>query len=175
MVGNVLCSSPSPFAQRICLSFFFFDLRILTTPRVPKELISRFVKLCPTCQVRRGVSRFTPPNSQKGSPGLETVCHSPKLPSPPTSRREYIFNSQVSQAEYLGQFDDHHDWMDSQHNIHGRQGIGPEPIRSFGVRPLSNLPNPVSSLDPFTGDVAVPSSQINYSPGYGPGIEIFKS
>lgn len=30
---------------------------------VPKELISRFVKICPTCQVRRGGSRLTPPNS----------------------------------------------------------------------------------------------------------------
>lgn len=147
----------------------------MTTPRVPKELISRFVKLCPTCQIRRGVSRLTPPNSQKGSPGLETACHSPKLPSPPTSRRESIFNSQVPQAEYLGQFDDHNGWVDSPHNIHGRQGIGLEPIRSFGGGPLSNLSNTVSALDPFTGDVAVPSPQINYSTGYGPGSGILKS
>lgn len=32
--------------------------------RVPKELISRFVKLCPTCQVRRGTSRNSPPPIQ---------------------------------------------------------------------------------------------------------------
>ena len=168
MVGNVLAP-----AYTTCIFVALLNSRVLTTPRVPKELISRFVKLCPTCQIRRGVSHLTPPNSQKGSPGLETACHSPKLPSPPTSRRESIFNSQVSQAEYLGQFGEHHGWVDSPHNIHGRQGIGPEPIRSFGGGPLSNLSNPVSALDPFTGDVAVPSPQLNYSPGYGSGNGIF--
>lgn len=30
---------------------------MLTSVRVPKELISRFVKLCPTCQIRRGQNR----------------------------------------------------------------------------------------------------------------------
>ncbi|KAI1619503.1 hypothetical protein EDD37DRAFT_208265 [Exophiala viscosa] len=34
---------------------------------VPKELISRFVKLCPTCQVRRGTARNSPPESVKSA------------------------------------------------------------------------------------------------------------
>ncbi|OQU98546.1 hypothetical protein CLAIMM_04315 [Cladophialophora immunda] len=43
---------------------------------VPKELISRFVKLCPTCQVRRGASRNSPPDSVK-SPETNAEAHSP--------------------------------------------------------------------------------------------------
>ncbi|PGH16552.1 hypothetical protein AJ79_01658 [Helicocarpus griseus UAMH5409] len=56
---------------------------------VPKELISRFVKICPTCQVRRGGSRLTPPNSRRGSPKLATLPN-PQLLSPPGSRRDSI-------------------------------------------------------------------------------------
>lgn len=33
--------------------------------RVPKELISRFVKICPTCQIRRGTSRNSPTDEDK--------------------------------------------------------------------------------------------------------------
>jgi hypothetical protein len=55
--------------------------------RVPKELISRFVKLCPTCQVRRGSARASPPDSDR-----DCYMHtrSPGLISPPQSRRESI-------------------------------------------------------------------------------------
>ncbi|KAK2791492.1 hypothetical protein FQN53_002601 [Emmonsiellopsis sp. PD_33] len=56
---------------------------------VPKELISRFVKICPTCQVRRGGSRLTPPNSRRGSPKMGTISH-PQLLSPPGSRRDSV-------------------------------------------------------------------------------------
>ena len=58
--------------------------------RVPKELISRFVKLCPTCQVRRGgaSARASPPDSDRDS-YMQT--RSPGgLISPPQSRRESI-------------------------------------------------------------------------------------
>lgn len=37
---------------------------------VPKELISRFVKICPTCQVRRGGSHLSPPDSRRNSPPM---------------------------------------------------------------------------------------------------------
>ncbi|KAI2448397.1 hypothetical protein LOY97_006829, partial [Ophidiomyces ophidiicola] len=74
---------------------------------VPKELISRFVKICPTCQVRRGGSRLTPPNSCRTSPKLELLAHHhhhqhqhqhaavaapASLLSPPDSRRESIIS-----------------------------------------------------------------------------------
>ena len=59
----------------------------LTISRVPKELISRFVKLCPTCQVRRGSARASPPETD---PGSYMHTRSPGFMSPPLSRRESI-------------------------------------------------------------------------------------
>ncbi|KIW18184.1 hypothetical protein PV08_02472 [Exophiala spinifera] len=44
---------------------------------VPKELISRFVKLCPTCQVRRGTARNSPPELER-SPETRVNSHSPE-------------------------------------------------------------------------------------------------
>ena len=58
---------------------------------MPKELISRFVKLCPTCQVRRGTSRNSPPVSVK-SLEASTEAQSPDTYSVATSRK----NSTVS-------------------------------------------------------------------------------
>ncbi|KAJ9604584.1 hypothetical protein H2200_010697 [Cladophialophora chaetospira] len=59
---------------------------------VPKELISRFVKLCPTCQVRRGTSRNTPPESEVASPEAKTDVSPTRTYSAATSRK----NSTVS-------------------------------------------------------------------------------
>lgn len=65
--------------------------------RVPKELISRFVKLCPTCQVRRGgaSARTSPPDSDRDS-----FMHnqSPGLISPPQSRRESVATRKSSMS-----------------------------------------------------------------------------
>ena len=93
-----------------------------------------------------------------------------KSSSPPTSRRESALNSQtpsqVSQAEYLGQLDGHHDWMDSQQNVHERQGIN-----QGSVETLSHFPNSISAtLDPFGGEMAMSPSQLNYGVGYASGI-----
>lgn len=54
--------------------------------RVPKELISRFVKLCPTCQVRRGTSRNSPPERER-SPEEVTDPQSPEAPPRLSSRK----------------------------------------------------------------------------------------
>lgn len=35
---------------------------------MPKELISRFVKICPTCQIRRGMNRGSPQDDDKSPP-----------------------------------------------------------------------------------------------------------
>lgn len=136
--------------------------------RVPKELISRFVKICPTCQVRRRGLRPRPSGSQKRPSHRSSKTK--KSSSPPTSRRESALNSQapsqVSQAEYLGQLDDNHDWMDSQQNIHERQGIN-----QGSVETLSHFPNSISAtLDPFGGEMVMSPSQLNYSVGYASGI-----
>ena len=53
---------------------------------MPKELISRFVKLCPTCQVRRGNNRNSPHESDR-SPEELTDPQSPEIPSTPASRK----------------------------------------------------------------------------------------
>ncbi|QKX64338.1 uncharacterized protein TRUGW13939_11512 [Talaromyces rugulosus] len=53
---------------------------------VPKELISRFVKICPTCQGRRGTIpppttnlTVTPPDSRRGSPRFELARQQPHI------------------------------------------------------------------------------------------------
>ncbi|KAJ5907990.1 hypothetical protein N7495_000672 [Penicillium taxi] len=138
---------------------------------VPKELISRFVKICPTCQVRRGGSRLTPPNSRRGSPRLEMVSRSPKLPSPPRSRRESTFGGQVAldraQSDYYTQLHGHSGgWMDNHGSIQSRSALG------TGVRTphgLSTIPHSIAgTLDPFSGELSVPPSQLSYSTNYVP-------
>ncbi|RAL07327.1 integrase zinc binding domain-containing protein [Aspergillus homomorphus CBS 101889] len=141
---------------------------------VPKELISRFVKICPTCQVRRGGSRLTPPSSRRSSPRLEAVPRSPTLPSPPISRRDSSLNGQLSldrsQAEFFSQFNSHGNhgpWIDSQRSIHERQPISSVNIRSYGGGALSHLPGSVSgALEPFQSDMSVSSPQVGYGAGY---------
>lgn len=61
--------------------------------RVPKELISRFVKLCPTCQARRGTTRNSPPESEKSPEYMDT--NSPDTMSP-QSRRESVVTKRGS-------------------------------------------------------------------------------
>ena len=60
--------------------------------RVPKELISRFVKLCPTCKVRRGQNRTSPEESEKSPEEYE---HSPEVCSP-VSRRDSLATKRSS-------------------------------------------------------------------------------
>ncbi|KAJ5836137.1 hypothetical protein N7447_002163 [Penicillium robsamsonii] len=136
---------------------------------VPKELISRFVKICPTCQVRRGGSRLTPPNSRRSSPRLEMVSRPPKLPSPPISRRESTFAGQMpldrTQADYFGHLHAHGGWLDSHQNVQGRSNIG-NGVRSF-QGPMGNLSHSIAgTLDPFSTDLSIPPSQLSYTAGY---------
>ncbi|KAB8240429.1 hypothetical protein F9C07_1563276 [Aspergillus flavus] len=134
---------------------------------VPKELISRFVKICPTCQVRRGGSRLTPPNSRRSSPRLEIVSRSPKLPSPPISRCESSLNVQLPldrpQANFLTQFNGHNSWSESSKGIHQRPSFSPGHGFAKATPPL---PSSVSVLDSLHGDLPDPSSQVNYNSGF---------
>jgi hypothetical protein len=74
-----------------------FRKQFANSLRVPKELISRFVKLCPTCQVRRGgaSARTSPPDSDRDS---YMHARSPGLISPPQSRRESIVTRKSSMS-----------------------------------------------------------------------------
>ena len=60
--------------------------------RVPKELISRFVKLCPTCQVRRGTNRNSPPETEVQSPEAKTDVSSPRIYAAVSSRKNSSVN-----------------------------------------------------------------------------------
>ncbi|KAJ5698255.1 hypothetical protein N7462_000260 [Penicillium macrosclerotiorum] len=138
---------------------------------VPKELISRFVKICPTCQVRRGGSRLTPPNSRRGSPRLEMMPRSPKLPSPPISRRESTFGGQMTldrtQSDYFTQMHGHSGWIDSHQNLQGRSALSAG-VRSFHG-PMGNIPHSIAgTLDAFSTDMSMPPSQLSYTTGYVP-------
>ncbi|PYH40637.1 integrase zinc binding domain-containing protein [Aspergillus saccharolyticus JOP 1030-1] len=141
---------------------------------VPKELISRFVKICPTCQVRRGGSRLTPPSSRRSSPRLEITSRSPALPSPPISRRDSNLNAQLSldrsQADLFNQFNSHGNnghWMDSHRNLPERQPLSSSNLRSYGGEAIAHLPGSVSEiLQPFQGDMAGSSPSVGYNAVY---------
>lgn len=134
---------------------------------MPKELISRFVKICPTCQVRRGGSRLTPPNSRRSSPRLEMVPRSPKLPSPPVSRRESTFGQMPldrTQPDYFGHLHGQNAWLDSHQSMQGRSALG-NAARSF--QPMGNISHSIAAtLDPYTTDLSIPPSQLTYTTGY---------
>ena len=67
----------------------------LTFNRVPKELISRFVKLCPTCQIRRGTKGNSPPDDTKDLPDFNDTDSPPdEDESSPNSRRESTMSTQ---------------------------------------------------------------------------------
>ncbi|RAK98058.1 integrase zinc binding domain-containing protein [Aspergillus ibericus CBS 121593] len=138
---------------------------------VPKELISRFVKICPTCQVRRGHSRLTPPSSRRSSPRLEVMSRSPKLPSPPMSRRDSTLNGQLSlerpQSDYFTQLSSHNTWLENQRSLQERQAMNPAQVRPFNGGTMGHLPSTLSgTLDTFHSDMPVASSQVSYNAGY---------
>jgi hypothetical protein len=62
---------------------------------VPKELISRFVKICPTCQVRRGAGRASTQESEK-SP--DEYAHSPGTASPESRRSSLAMTRNMASA-----------------------------------------------------------------------------
>ncbi|PKX96734.1 integrase zinc binding domain-containing protein [Aspergillus novofumigatus IBT 16806] len=140
---------------------------------VPKELISRFVKICPTCRVRRGGARLTPPSSSRSSPRLEPPSRSHRLPSPPSSRRESILYGQPTleraQADYLSQSNGQAGWSVNYHDAVGRSGLIAGSVRSLSGASVANLPSPMSmTLDAFHGGDL---SQLSYGPAYATANE----
>ncbi|KAL1978800.1 hypothetical protein VTN31DRAFT_1659 [Thermomyces dupontii] len=80
---------------------------------VPKELISRFVKICPTCQVRRGSS---PSNSQKSAPYLDNK------PFSPSYEVNYGRSSMQSERPHHQQDLPGVTWSDASHSAPQLQG-----------------------------------------------------
>jgi hypothetical protein len=138
--------------------------------RVPKELISRFVKICPTCQVRRGGTRLTPPSSRRSSPPLDICSRSPKLPSPTISRRQSAIPGPVTlerpQIEYFHQ---QTNWVESGRKQQRHPSLSIGAVRSVSGGVLGHLPGAISApLDSFQNELPISSLQVNYSTGYGP-------
>ena len=171
VVGKISRLSQTSGVQAVPIETHWRILHALywSDTRVPKELISRFVKICPTCQVRRGGSRLTPPNSRRSSPRLEIAPRSPKLPSPPISRRESAISHHIqpdrTQADYFNQFSGHTSWVDSQRQLQGRQNMGS--IRPFVSGAVNHLPEPLTgAVESFHGDISTASAQVDYNSGY---------
>ena len=130
------------------------------TSRVPKELISRFVKLCPTCQVRRGgaSARASPPDSDRDS-YMQT--QSPALISPPQSRRESIATrtssmSMQSPAALGGagpsDFQRQNRWMTPTQPTHSSNGtLSNLPTSSYSTIPANSSMSAISSLNNIHG------------------------
>jgi hypothetical protein len=118
--------------------------------RVPKELISRFVKLCPTCRVRRGTARTSPTGSDKGSPDHMDAQSQSEMHSPPDSRgssivsRQYSVSSELPfrQTSYNTTFQSQNRWMSSDPQAQSYSGpvnvLIPAPSHTLGsnVGPL---------------------------------------
>ncbi|KAJ9385511.1 hypothetical protein DTO063F5_4104 [Paecilomyces variotii] len=135
---------------------------------IPKELISRFVKICPTCQVRRRGSRLTPPSSRRESPQLEPASRSPTDISPPVSRRQSVVSRHANldrlQTHVLSESRSQGDWDN------GRQQIREQPGESHGMSSflsdaLHTMPNSIASpLNPPRSDPSLIPPQLRYNP-----------
>ncbi|KAL1958334.1 hypothetical protein VTO42DRAFT_4651 [Malbranchea cinnamomea] len=139
---------------------------------VPKELISRFVKICPTCQIRRGGPRITPPASLRNSPNFDTVTPSqpPPLLSPPDSRRESVVSrpsiGSMSRPEQSHTYT--YSWGNSRANGNHQYQTSMPPVSS--ITAWGTLPRSISGggVDSAVGNgMSVSSHQLDYAPSYG--------
>lgn len=136
--------------------------------RVPKELISRYVKICPTCQVRRG-GRVTPPGSLRNSPNFDTVSPSqPPILSPPDSRRESVSTSRsniagISRPDQPPTYG--YSWNNSHHSTHHQYQNMPPVSSPSG---WTTLPRLVSggAEGGIGGNMPMPAHHIDYPSPY---------
>jgi hypothetical protein len=142
---------------------------------VPKELISRFVKICPTCQVRRGGLHLTPPNSRRGSPRLETSLLSPKHFSPPPHpslyrrRSTYTLSgpSDRSQADCYANAHGAVDWTDGRAHLHSQVNISSgafKPVTMPSACLLAEVASSTSS-NSLVEDASASSTGVNCNSG----------
>jgi len=151
--------------------------------RVPKELISRFVKLCPTCQIRRGTNRNSPQESERSSEaGMEAqppdITSGINLRNNSTTSMQSILNVKLplqTAGFNSGQsFHQQHRWMASlqpQHREATRlNSVPPNTILSghdtYSIIPpipvnCTDVPPPglaLSSVNTFGNGTALPSA-----------------
>ena len=140
-----------------------FCCRILMVHhRVPKELISRFVKLCPTCQTRRG----TRPEMDKDAPESANEVQSPEAYSVVPSRKGSGSTRQSSVGtnlplqrnsfKALSTFQQQNRWMTPLHPQTDSNNVSP-----------TSMHNPVSRHDSYNTMPPIPMSCPNGNP---PGL-----
>lgn len=175
------------FSWRVYLSQELFGLKSKQTShqspnaeandtfRVPKELISRFVKLCPTCQARRGSnSQASPTTLSKNTSSLYSPPQSPETISPPTSRRESLlsrhssmFSSSPVSTNIYGSQCHGNQWLSSPQHIHNPVAVhlGPPTAMTSSSSTASvgqnGLPSSYASSGIQNGGVGSRGSYLN--------------
>jgi hypothetical protein len=149
---------------------------LISVYRVPKELISRFVKICPTCKTRRGSnSNVSPPISPKNTSSVYSSPQSPGMISSPVSRRDSllsrhssIFPSSPVSANIYGSHYQGSQWFSSPQYDHNSGASHPGSSNSMSSNPsMANMNQnglPMSySSEYHNGSV---SSHRSYPNGY---------
>ena len=117
------------------------------------------MKLCPTCQVRRGSARTSPPDSERDS---YMHTRSPGLISPPQSRRDSIatrkssvsMQSPVALVGGTSEFQRQNRWMTPA-----------QPSQSSNTAPSTNLPaSTYNTLPTNSSMTALTSSNNTHGP-----------
>jgi len=121
---------------------------LMSVHRVPKELISRFVKICPTCKTRRGSnSHVSPPTSPKNTSSAYSSPQSPGMLSSPVSRRDSllsrhssIYPSSPVSTNIYGSHYQGSQWFSSPQYDHNSGAVHPGSSNSMGSNPsMANM------------------------------------
>lgn len=127
-------------------------------------MISRFVKICPTCQVRRGGSRLTPPSSHRSSPQITTADNSPLLFSASDSKRGSTTDHH-SRRDGFVPLQGQGGWPLSSHQLHSPLGMNHVTIGSLSPASTQTASNP-TTIGSLGGAFSMPSNHLDYGSGY---------
>ena len=165
--GQNLDASSQPYLPRNS----FTDLY----RRVPKELIARYVKICPTCQSRRPntTAIITPPPSNRSSPTVSshTAPSTPAMLSPPESRRDSMVkyppsepDSAVSSPGSYGVhgLQNHHFWAPAGHLSPPQFGLSPS--QGSVSTAYGSIGNGFGNETSYAPSSAVPATAAVYGP-----------
>ncbi|PGH10969.1 hypothetical protein AJ80_07326 [Polytolypa hystricis UAMH7299] len=140
---------------------------------VPKELISRFVKVCPTCRNRRGATRGSPPATRQCSPRLGSLSGHSMLLSPSDSRRDSVISrpggdrpqsnyTHVPGSAWGNSASHHHMHGQYHHNLHSASPAG------LGTLPRSMVGGSAggTTMGPLTGSISMSPNHLDYGTTY---------
>jgi hypothetical protein len=146
--------------------------------RVPKELISQFVKLCPTCQVRRGTSRGSPPSLDKSTSGYMDT-HSSDTISPSQSRRQSVattrdsvmVHSPLSMAGFSSTFQSQSRWMTTTQPANRVVDLQAGSSEGTALSSFSTFPDCISIKIAASSSTGANSNGLSSDMNYSNGIE----